>query len=290
MRTLSLRVAALLLVASSPASAQSVEDLLGRYVGANAQGYLGPLADYLGATLNSGWTHSARVPAGVHLRLDLVGAGAMIGDGQRTFRATTEGRFTPQTTATAPTIFGSSSPVVVSGQGGTTYVFPGGIPVKRVGTVVPQLTVGTVAGTTVSVRWFGYDVDDDLGKLSLLGVGAQHDLGRYLSDPPVDLSVAAAWQSLELGDAFKTSGFVAQLFAGRRMGVLGLFGGLGYENASTELNLDREGPEPVAISVDAANSMRATLGLALHLPFFELFADYTLASQKAFTLGLGIGR
>jgi hypothetical protein len=290
MRTSLCRVATLLLLASAPASAQSVEDYLGRYVGANAQGYLGPLADVFGATLNSGWTHSARVPAGFHLRVDLVGVGAMIGDGQRTFQATTEGPFSPQTTTTAPTIFGSSTPVVVQGQGGTSYVFPAGVPVSRLGVVVPQLTVGTVAGTAVSLRWFGYDIDDDLGKLSLLGFGAQHDLGRYFTDLPVDLSVGAYWQSLELGDPFKTSGFVVEVFAGRRMGVLGLFGGLGYENASTELNLEREDADPVTISVDAANSVRGTVGLALHLPFFELFADYTLASQQAFTIGLGIGR
>ena len=64
MRAHALRVVALSLLAVSPASAQSAQDILGRYVGGNAQGYLGPLADYLGAALNSGWTHSAGVPAG----------------------------------------------------------------------------------------------------------------------------------------------------------------------------------------------------------------------------------
>jgi hypothetical protein len=291
MRAHAWRVIALLLLATSPASAQSAEDLLGRYIGDNAQGYLGPLADFLGASLNSGWSHSASVPSGVHIRLDLVGAGALIGDAQRTFQATTEGSFTPRTTAAAPTIFGSGQPVVVNGQGGTAYVFPGGIPAKMVALAVPQLTLGTVAGTMVSVRWFGIDINDDLGRVSMLGLGAQHDIGRYFSDLPLDLSVAGSWQSLELGDVAKTSGMVVSVLGGKRFSVLGLYGALGYENASTELDIEREGSTEVTrIELDAANTVRVTAGFALHLKVIELFADYTLASQKAFTVGLGLGR
>ena len=38
-------------LAALPAQAQSVEDIIGKYTGPNSAGYLGPLADYLGATL-----------------------------------------------------------------------------------------------------------------------------------------------------------------------------------------------------------------------------------------------
>jgi hypothetical protein len=159
------------------------------------------------------------------------------------------------------------------------------------GVVAPQLTVGTVAGTSLAVRWFGADITDDLGRLTLLGVGAQHDLGRYFTDLPVDLSVAGAWQSIELGHVVETTAAIGSVLVGKRYGVLGLFGGVGYESSSTEITIDSEnGGSPNVISLDAGNSVRVTGGFALHLKVVELFGDFTLASQKAFTLGVGFGR
>ena len=46
------------------------------------------------------------------------------------------------------------------------------------GTLIPQITIGTVAGTDAMVRWFSIDVEDDFGSVSQLGFGLRHDVDR----------------------------------------------------------------------------------------------------------------
>nr|MCK4408798.1 hypothetical protein [Candidatus Eisenbacteria bacterium] len=53
--------AVLVLLAAVPVSAQ-IGDQISAYSGANAEGYLEPLALAIGANLNSGLFHSAHIP------------------------------------------------------------------------------------------------------------------------------------------------------------------------------------------------------------------------------------
>lgn len=276
---------------ASPAAGQSVQDILGRYTGANADGFLQPLADVLGASLGSGWARSADIQPGLHIKVSAVLAGAPISDDNRTFMGTTEDFTSPETTTEVPTIFGSTETVAVSGPGGTVYRFPGGIDASLMGTIVPQLTVGSYAGTEAMIRWAAADIDDEFGKLSLIGLGARHDLDQYLINSPVDLALGVYWQSLKLGDVLKVNTFSAMAHASRAMSFVTVFGALGYETSSTDITYTQEGEdEDIDISLDGGNSIRATAGLSLDLFVAELFADYTLASQSTFTLGLGLGR
>ncbi|TFG87035.1 MAG: hypothetical protein E4H17_03680, partial [Gemmatimonadales bacterium] len=85
----------LLMLAAAPALAQ-IEDQLSAYTGSNATGYLQPLADALGASLNDGAFASARIPrAGLRVALEVRLMGVYFGDDDRTFRASPEGGFLP---------------------------------------------------------------------------------------------------------------------------------------------------------------------------------------------------
>jgi hypothetical protein len=284
-------VAALVLLCASPASAQSVEDVLGRYSGPNAEGYLQPLADVLGAALGSGWARSADIQSGFHLRLSVIAAGAPISGDARTFAGTTED-FDPVTTVDAPTIFGSTETVAVPGVGGTSYRFAGGIDADLAGTLIPQVTIGTVAGTEAMVRWFSVDLGDDFGSVSQLGLGARHDVDRYFGESlPVELAAGVYWQSFEIGSVVDATTFTGMVHTSWSTSVLTLFGGLGYETSSVDVSYTPEGQTTgIDVALDGANSVRATAGLGLHLWLFGIFADYTVASQSAFTLGVEVGR
>ena len=73
--------------------------------------------------------------------------------------------------------------------------------------------------------------------------------------------------------------------------VLTLFGGIGYETASVDFFYTPEGATTgLDVALDGANSMRGTIGAGLQLWLLGVFADYTVASQSAFTLGVEIGR
>ncbi len=274
----------------APVSAQDVEDIIGRYSGANADGYLQPLADVLSSALGSGWARSADIQPGFHLRLSAIAAGAPIGDDARTFRATTE-NFNPEQTVDAPTIFGSPSTVSVDGAGGTRYVFPGGLDTDYMGTVIPQVTIGTVFGTEAMVRWFSFEVDEEFGSVSQLGLGLRHDVDRYLGAFPLELALGGYWQEFEVGDAVQATATSVMLHGSWAASPLTLFGGLGYESASVDFTYTPEGASSgIDVALDGANSIRATFGAGLQLWIVGVFADYTIASQSAFTLGLEFGR
>jgi hypothetical protein len=274
---------------AAPLSAQSIEDVLGRYSGDNAEGFLQPLADVLGASMSSGWARSADIRPGFHLKLTAIAAAAPISDDSRFFQGTTE-NFSPQTTAQVPTILGPTDFVEVPGAGGTSYVFPGGIDASMLGTVAPQLTIGTVAGTEAMIRWFSVDIDEDFGSVSLLGLGGRHDIDQYLGNLPVELAAGVYWQRFEIGDVVSSSTLSFMGHVSRGFGVLTLYGGAGYETSSTDITYARAGETAIDVSLDGNNSIRLNGGVQLQLFILGVFADYTLASQNTFTLGVELGR
>jgi len=108
-----------------------IDDLVERYAGVNAEGFLKPLITGFGANLNSGLYRSAHVPkVGLHFNIALNGMVALIPNDQRTFDATTTGYFFPVSTVKAPTIMGDPAGVIVTSPNGTAYAFPGGFDSK----------------------------------------------------------------------------------------------------------------------------------------------------------------
>jgi len=280
----------LLASAAAPLCAQNVEDVIGRYTGPNADGYLQPVADVLGAALGSGWARSADIQPGFHLVLSAIAAGTPISQDARTFLATTDD-FNPTTTIEAPTIFGSTEGASVSGAGGTVYRFAGGMDTDYMGTLIPQLTIGTVAGTEAMVRWFSIDVDEDFGSISQLGFGVRHDIDQYFDTLPIELALGGYWQKFDIGDVIAANTVTAMLYGSWSSSVFTLFGGLGYESSSSDISYTPEGQvTAVDVSLDGANSVRGTIGTKLQVWMLGVFADYTVASQSAFTFGVEIGR
>jgi hypothetical protein len=180
---------------------QSIDDFIGKYKESNGQGYVQPFADVFGASFNTGLFHNAMIKKmGFQAYLGVVTTAAFIPDKRKTFMATTEGNFTPVKTEEVPTILGPADPVEVSGDGGTVYVFPGGLNASMLPFAVPQLTLGSVFGTDVTVRYYAYSVNDDIGKLNLLSLGIRHSISQYFSALPLDLAVGFYRQQFKLGD------------------------------------------------------------------------------------------
>ncbi len=182
---------------AGPAVAQ-VEDQLSSYTGVNAEGYLKPLAEAFGATLNSGFFRSAYLPtSGFHIGFEVLAMGLFFSDSHRTFDATTEGLFLPRSTVKAPTIVGPGEAVkITNGVGGTSYVFPGGLDLNSFAMLAPQLRISSVRGTEFVGRWAQIKSGDaELGDVTLWGIGARHNISQYLSeDFPFDLALGLIYQ------------------------------------------------------------------------------------------------
>jgi hypothetical protein len=276
--------------------ARAVDDiqaLVGLYTADNAAKYLQPLADALGADMNGGFYHGARVPVtGFHLCVGVEAIFAPIADEARTFRATTEAPFNPPATADASTLFGPGESATATGTGGTVFIFPGGFDIKRLPLVVPQITVGSFMGTEATVRFADIDVSDSIGKLRLLSLGARHNVSQYLPSLPVDLAAGFFWQHFEVGDLIdaKTLSIGAQGSITRS--VLTLYGGLAWEKSTLDVSYPRgtgDFEQRISFSMDGKNKVRFTAGAALKLAVLTLHADYSLASQSTIALGVGLG-
>lgn len=271
--------------------AQEFEDFVKKYTDANGKSYMQPLADAFGANLNSGWYHSAYIAKpGFQIYIGVSAMAAPIPAKNKTFTATTQGFFTPQQSAEAPTIFGNTNPVEVKGDGGTVYVFPGGLDLKNLPMAVPNLSIGSLFGTSASFRWAAYDIGEDVGKVKLLGWGLTHSLDQYLPVEPFHVAFGFYMQQFAVGDIVDASGWLANVHASYQLSFVTLYGGLGYENSSLDISYTyEEDNSKVSFDLQGNNNIRATLGFTVNMGPVKLNTDYSLASQSILTVGFGLG-
>lgn len=274
-----------------PAFPQDIEGLISKYTEENGKGYMQPFADAFGANLNSGLFHSAKVKKlGFQLYIGVKASTAFIPDKRKTFMATTEGSFAPEQTEEVPTVFGPAESVEVNGNGGTVYVFPGGLNVSMVPFVIPQLTLGSVFGTDLTLRYFTYSLDDDIGNLDHFGWGIRHSISQYIPGLPVDLAVGIYNQHFRVGDIVESGSWLISAQASKSLLLFTFYGGLGYENTRMNIEYDQEnGGSIVSFDLTGSNSIRFTAGITFNLGPVKLNVDYSLASQSALSAGLGIG-
>jgi hypothetical protein len=306
-RTGGILIAAAALLSFAPVSPRAedgaVQNQISVYTGSNAQGYLQPLANAFGAALNSSYGYSAYIPpTSFHISLEAPVMGVFFEDTDRTFTATTESGFLPETEeGGAPTVVGPGEAVTVSGQGGAQFTFPGGLDLNSFGLVVPQLRVSSLAGTEAILRWVAYEQGDaDIGKISLFGIGGRHSISQYMGETPMlDLAVGLMYQTFKVGendrggDFTSTTAFSAQVQASKRapLGFMTLepYAALAFENLDVDLDYDDGNGNPVAVSLEGENDVRFTIGAGLNFVAGHLFADYSFAATNNFSFGLALG-
>jgi len=274
---------------------QDVETLLSKYTQENGQGYTQPLADVLGASFNSGLFHSAKVKKmGFQVYLGVSSSVAFIPDKRKTFEASPEGLFNalnPQDLPVeVPTIFGEVETVSVPGQGGTTYLFPAGLNVNMVPLAVPQLTVGSVFGTDLTVRYFALGLNEDFEDLSIFGWGLRHSISQHIPAIPLELAAGMYFQNFNLGDYASAKAMLFNVQASKKLMIFTFYGGLGYEKSTLDITYnDPDENTDIRLNLDGKNSIRLTTGVTFNLGPVKLNVDYNFASQSILSLGLGLG-
>jgi hypothetical protein len=293
-------VCSVLILLASPAVAQ-IEDNLKSYSGSNGTGYFGPLIKAISTNMNTSPYHTADIPAnGLVLRLEVPVMGLIFSDDEKTFNAVTEGNFSPRQTVEAPTVVGSGNSVTVDGDGGTSYTFPGGLDLNSLALTVPQLRIGAVAGTEALVRFIALNIGDtDLGKLNFFGLGIRHSISQYFGPaPPVNVAASFTYQRFKLGEnedgsdlsLTNTYSFGIQVST-RYVQYLVPYTGLSYDTYSTDVEYQYERlGETEDVTLDfTGDTLHWLIGLNLDLYNVYFFAEYNVASQNSFALGLGFG-
>ncbi|MBA4251730.1 MAG: hypothetical protein C0425_03660 [Chlorobiaceae bacterium] len=165
----------------------------------------------------------------------------------------------------------------------------------------PQLSLGTVYGTSVSFRYLpNIEIDEELGDLKYFGFGVQHNPGIWLPIPlPVEITFGYFTQNMEVGEIFSTSATTFGLFASKTFGpgMLNVtpYAGFSFESSTIKVNYDYfvdvpvPGTKvPIAFELEGENTTKITVGASFKLAFLSLNVDYNLAKFNTLSAGVGI--
>ena len=188
-------------------------------------------------------------------------------------------------------INGRQVPLGVSGAG-LSGITPG-VPL-----VFPQITVGTLAGTQLSIRYC-----PEIEGFSFFGIGFNHNPGFWTEKAQlpfgINSSVNFAWSKMSYGDFLEFTAWNAGLTASRQFGWRFLnvapFIGLGVEGSTLDVSYETSfkgadgKPLKVGFSADGDNFLRATVGSKFRLGIIDLAGSYTLAKNNSVAVNLGLG-
>ncbi len=166
----------------------------------------------------------------------------------------------------------------------------------------PQLSVGTVFGTQVVLRYVPTTKIENLGEFNYFGFGIQHNPKVWLPIPiPVDISASFFTQSMKIGNIATANATAFGLNVSKTIGFKMLnitpYGGYMYENSSMEFTYNyfidtptqNNVPQEINFTSDGENESRITAGLSLRLGVLNLNVDYNMAKYNSVTAGVGFG-
>ena len=169
-------------------------------------------------------------------------------------------------------------------------------------TAAAQLTVGTVFGTNIAVRYLP-DVDiKDLGKFSYFGAGFVHNFGIWFPNPlPLDIAIGFFTQKLKVGSIFESTASQYGIYASKTFGfIISItpYVGLTTETSKTTVSYDYTSNQTlngvpvkahVSVDMEGENKSSAVVGFNLHLGIVNINADYKLAKTKTASAGISFG-
>ena len=271
--------------------AQTVDAVIGNYTGANATGFLQPLADVLTSNFNTGSVHKTAVDSGFHAYFGIITTNTFIfSNNLKYFDGQTPDNFSPSQTASASTILGPSSITSVAGTNGTSYSFPAGLGLRNFALAVPQLTIGSVFGTEISVRYFAYNFGGSFGTLTFKGGGIRHDFGRYfLKKSKYKLTAEATYQELQTGIYSNLKVLKVGVYAGKQGKKFNYFAYLGFQQGKMSINYQHsEDSKNYSYQLSNKNPLLVGVGGGMKLGILRLHAQVNFISPIVAAVGVGI--
>lgn len=314
------------------AGAEDANTLIGNYMNPAMVGF--------GYSINGGWYNTAKTHGKLGFDLTVSVNAAQVPDSKEFFVFRNSDysniRLASGTSANSPTLMGSDgntplleafSTVMVNGQPQeitSQFQAPKGLGLGNFNVVpVPtaNLGIGLIKNTDLKIRYVP-EVNTEDFKMDLIGFGIMHDIKQYLpfvKRVPISLSLLAAYTSANVSynldgigidgsdqlASYDVSAWTAQLLVSKKLLFVTIYGGVGYNSATTDLKMTGEyviqeaqnvGGEqidevvlvdPIDLSFDS-NGVRATVGLKFALGPLTIHGDYTAQEYNVIAGGIGI--
>lgn len=294
------------------------------------EGYVSPFMIGFGTGLSNGWYNTAKAHKTAGFDLTVTVNAAYIPDKDLFYNVNKLNLQTVELDDAAypdgniPTLFGpdSETPTFREISTGETFEGPTGLGIESeynvnaVPVPMAQLGIGIVKNTDIKIRWTPEIDIDNQGKVKLLGFGVMHDVKQYipgLKERKFDLSAFVGYTNLraeidftdndptqnQYGE-FEVSTLTVQGLISKKLSVLTVYGGLGFNRVRSDFNLkgeydlnddgdfeDRYEVDPISMKFKSGGP-RITAGMRLKLAILTLHADYTIQKYKTLTLGVGL--
>jgi hypothetical protein len=272
-----------------------VDKNLGSFPESAAKGYIQPLVDVMGANLNSGLYHTASMSKFLGFYVGVKGMAVFVPSSMKKFTAELGSDYNPSRVETA-TVFGDKDGGAKTKYGNfpDSVKLPGGIGLKLVPLAVPQVSLSTM-NSELLVRFVpSIKINDDVGSVDLLGIGLGHSISQYIPMFPINVAIQGVYQQLKIGNYLKATALNVNVHASKSFVFFTLYGGVGYETFSADINYSYKPPIPIAdiiktisFSLKGKNNFRATAGFKLGFAIFDLNVDYSIGSVNVLSAGFG---
>lgn len=179
-------------------------------------------------------------------------------------------------------------------------VLPAGPDVPLIPYPVFHASLGVGLGTEVSIRFVPeLEVDREIGGVQGIGLAVRHAVTHWFSSP-IDLSVLAARQHVEVGGYLDASSTQYGLLASRRLGPLSIFASGFVTSGEVDVVYSTDNPAddnpglpPDGTSVRLSEELEsdAAFGVGARLQFLILnvSGQYTFEDYPVWTLKVGFG-
>lgn len=310
------------------------------------QEYLKPFGGGFGADLNSGWIISAKPLAKYGFDLRISASASFVPEKHQLFDVTDLNLRTVRLLegpAQTPTAFGNDETEtsilgsVVDQAEIFSFKMPEGSGYHFVPAPMAQLSIGLPGHTQINIRYTPTVEIDNEYHFRVFGIGGMVGLNQLLFDNhlPIDLSLQAGLMDLNADAAldvrpednpdvensypdsqwdgqgldFNAKSFVTNVIVGKQFSALTLFGGIGYQTASTKIKTRGSYPvifpksdppdsgpseeiksinNPLDFRLDGVNKLHALGGFQLKIAFISISAAYTIAEYPTLRAGVGI--
>lgn len=216
---------------------------------------------------------------------------------------------------------------------------PGGTGFSYVPAPIIQASLGLVKRTDITIRYLPETPIDEYGDIGILGGAIKHEIGQYLAgDEPllIDISLMVGFNQISVNGNLDvapsgvrstndptltsnpnpnfddqqvtttTNTFVVNALVGKTLPFISVYGGVGFQNAEFELNIEGDYPvstidplnpatesynvltDPFGYKQSSESNLHLLGGFRLKLGFLAFYGEATLANYFTANAGIGI--
>ncbi|GLR17526.1 DUF6588 family protein [Portibacter lacus] len=188
----------------------------------------------------------------------------------------------------APTIVGSTEPLVINADTQDEKTYPAGNDINEIILGAPELYIGTLLGTDFYGRYGQLGLDGNLGDLVFYGGGIRHDFGRYFLPEYVKWYLSYNYHELSIGESVSSVNQYGLTQLGVKLNRIGFYGLFGYELNDMNLTHDFDN-QSATIDLDDAKPFRYGGGFNLSFKYIELYGEYNINDPVALLVGFSVG-